>query len=148
MKIYITNDNTELEGYIPFSPLRGNNIRVLDDDLVGDSECTEIFAPTILDYIPISCLVETLRNYVKKMRKGGKIMLGGVNLHLVCLMVARREINPIQANQIIFGNNIAHECKSGLSSPNDIAGILQELGLKIMSTSITGINYLVEGIRG
>lgn len=147
MKLYLTNDKSELDGFMTISPLLGFNTRELDNDLVADSEVEEFFAPNIIDFIPVEMLLETIKKYLKKIRKGGKITLGGVDLYLASLLVARREINPIEANLLFFGRMTAHESKSGLSGCNDIAGILTELGIKVTKKTLSGVNYLVEGVR-
>ncbi len=147
MKIYITNDETEFSGYTPLSPLRGHNIRILTEDLVAASECTEILCPSIIDYIPTISLVDTIKNYVSKLRKNGKIIIGGCCLYVVTRMISKRELSPIESNLALYGTEAAHQKKAGLAGANDIAGILEETGLKVMKKSLNGYRYIVEAIR-
>lgn len=147
MKIYITNGEDTQKNYETVSPLLGHNIRLLNNELVANSECDEILAPDIIDYIPTSSLTETLRNYVSKMRKGSVISIGGTDLFMLCTIIVRRECSVLEANQEIFGGSYSHLCKNSLIGINDCSGLLEELGLKILSKTLDGVKYLVKAQR-
>ena len=146
MKIYITNDETTTEGYTTFSPLNGDNIRELDSERVADSECSDILCPNIIDYIPFQIILPVVQNYIKKLRRGGNITIGGTDLYLASLLVTKRDIPLDKINELIFGGYQAYQAKSGLVGVNDMLALLEGLGLKIVSKSlIDGYKYLIVG---
>lgn len=147
MRLYITNGPDELSGYTIYSPIKGNDIRKLDDDLVGDSECTEILAPNIVDFIPLSFLVSVLQNYIRKLRKNCEITLGGTDVYILARDIAARTNHPSQINSLIYGGPNSWDLKSGLIGINDLVGLLEELGLKITHKSLDGITYLVKAVK-
>lgn len=147
MKLYITNSPDELHGYLVYSPIRGNDIRKLDDDLVGDSECTEILAPNIIDFIPLNSLYLTIQNYIKKLRKKGEIILGGTDVYMLARDIAAKTRHPTEVNQYIFGGPNSWEFKSCLVGVTDLVGLLEGFGLKITHKSLDGLNYLVKAVK-
>lgn len=148
MKIYLTIGQDELEGYTTLSPLRGYNIREIDSEIVALAEAQEILATDIVDFIPVKVLPNVLSNYVSKLRKGGKILIGGTDIQMLSVLAARREIDVHTLNETIYGVDSAVYAKSGMVSINDVSALLEQLGLRLTSKKLNGIKYLVEAVRG
>lgn len=147
MKLYITNSTDELSSHFTYSPIRGNDIRKLDDELIGDSECTEILAPNIIDYIPLNCLYQTIENYIKKLRKKGEIILGGTDVYMLGRDIVAKTKHPSEINQAIFGGPNSWELKCGLVGITDLVGLLEGFGLNITHKSLNKLNYLVKAVK-
>jgi len=73
------------------------------DKYVDDAELFELVAEDVIDYIPMSETQKTLNNWISKIRIGGKIILGGVDLFEACKGVSLRHIDTLQANMILHG---------------------------------------------
>ncbi len=143
MKIRISNE-TVFDGDITIvSPLRGNNIYQLD---VADSECDEIVC-LLTDKIPVNLIGEVVANYVRKLRHNGTISFVGKDIMQIALGLVNRKYNILEVNEYLFGGPEAHNINSSCVCANDIAAILQKLGLNITKKSINGLMYAVEAQR-
>ena len=85
----------------------GNNI--IRDDIsnldkhVDDAEVSELVALDVIDYIPITKAEETIENWVKKIRIGGRIIIGGTDLVEVCKSLSHYRLDITDANILIHG---------------------------------------------
>ena len=73
------------------------------DKYVDDAELSELVAQDVIDYIPISETQKTLNNWISKIRIGGTIILGGVDLLESCKALSLRQIDTLEANFILHG---------------------------------------------
>ncbi len=146
MKIYITHTNDELPGFTTFSPLRGINVRELDSELVADSELDEAICDC-LDYIPLLQIPLSLQNFVKKLRKGGSLTISGIDCYLLSMEASKRNLNLQQLNAIVYGGPHASNMRMSMISVTDACGFLEQLGLKIMKKSLSGVSYTIEGVK-
>lgn len=143
MKLRISNETQDDGDVTIVSPLRGNNIYQLD---VADSECDEIVC-LLTDKIPVYLIGEVLAGYVKKLRHNGKIIFVGKDILEIARRMLNRNMNILQGNEYLFGGPEAHNLNSSCVCANDIAAILQKLGLKIVRKSIDEFTYTVEAQR-
>lgn len=79
------------------------NIMNLDEH-VDDAELSELIAVDVIDYIPLNEVNEVLSNWAKKIRIGGKIILGGTDLVEVCKSMSQYRIPITDANELIHGS--------------------------------------------
>ncbi len=152
MKIHIGVKIPPLGGYTNIDPIGGENKISGDfrnlDAYCEDNECIEILGPNVLDYIHGSHILHVLNNYVKKLRHGGTISLGGTELVEVSRKVITGEMHIHEANIQLFGKgNYAWEIKQGCYSLKDIVGILEEKGLNILSKRTNGTEFIVKAYR-
>ena len=91
MKINITVGSSHfINGYLNIDPITGQDggeaqaikadIRNLDD-LVMDSECHEIIAEDVLDFLEKEDAKIALSNWARKLRHKGMIIVGGTDIH-------------------------------------------------------------------
>ena len=79
-----------LSGYTNIDPHSYNKEGIVNgditklDEFVEDSEATEILATNIIDYLPYYIVGSTISAWVKKLRRGGKIIIGGVEIQELC----------------------------------------------------------------
>ncbi len=113
--------------------------------IAEDSECSEIYAPGILDYIHHSKLEFALRMIVAKLRHGGKLTIGGTDIMEAAKENFRIECNIIEANRVAFGQE--DDPKTGQYSLLFISSLLSQYGLKIITKKLHQHTFLVEAVR-
>ena len=80
MKLQITIHDQPMSGYQYINPMYGQDIYNLDN-IVSDNECTEIFADKIIDFISISNMFNMVSHWIKKLRHGGILVIGGTDCY-------------------------------------------------------------------
>ena len=93
----------------PFAEQADGETIIRDDVMnidrhVDDSELTELVAYDVLDYIPITNVENVINNWVKKIRYGGKIILGGTDLLEVSKSLSQYRIDITEANLLLHGD--------------------------------------------
>ena len=73
------------------------------DKYVDDSELEELVAIDVIDYMPIKEAPKVIENWARKIRLGGKIILGGSDLTEICKSFSECKIDISEANQLIHG---------------------------------------------
>lgn len=147
MKIQISINDQPMSGYAYVNPKYGQDIYNLDN-ILADNECNEIFAENIMDYIPLNKMMPAVTHWVKKLRHNGKIILGGTDVYELSKRVVRGEINTIQANELLFGNqDSTWSVKRGQINMKDLVDLLQELGLKVTKKVLVDMTMVVEAVR-
>lgn len=147
MKIQITTNNQPMSGYLYVSPSQGQDLSNLDN-VLADNECNEIFAEDMIDYLPLNKMMPVVTHWVKKLRHNGKIILGGTDVYELSKRVVRGEINTIQANELLFGNqDSTWSVKRGQINMKDLVDLLQELGLKVTKKVLVDMTMVVEAVR-
>ena len=119
------------------------------DKHADDAELTELIASDVLDYIPLVRVDEVLSNWIKKIRIGGKIVLGGVDMLEVSKSFADYRIDITEANLLIHGEQTKpYLCKKvsftcmGLSQY-----IEQRFNLHILKKRVNNYKMIVEAER-
>lgn len=147
MKVLITINEDNIEGYLKISPMLGHYLNDISN-LVEDNECLEILAPTIINYLPFNQLQQIITGWVSKLRHGGKIVLGGTDLYEISKRVTRGEIDTDLANVLIYGQQTGvWDVKRSQLNLKDVSDLLSHLGLKIITKKLDGIDMVVEAIR-
>ncbi len=152
MKLSIGVNLIPINGYTTIDPTGGEGKTAIDfrnlDSVCDTSECTEINAPDILNFIHGSDLMNTLQNWVMKLRHGGKIIIGGSDLFECCKSVVLGQISVSDANLVFYNKrDSAWSTHFGMYECNEIVGLLSELGLKIDKKRINGNCFVVEAHR-
>lgn len=151
MKVNITLNNPILN-YMNLGPVPLPNTKFCSltnlDKYVEAAEANEILAIDIIDYVEQSYIGEALTNWVSKLRIGGTITIGGLDLHEVCRKFARRQIDLADANSLLYGtqeNPFMHR-KSSLSI-DAVVGQLKTFNLYIDSKKFEQNFYYVKARR-
>ena len=130
----------------PESVVRGD-IKNLDN-YADDSELEELLAIDVLDYIPLNETSEVISNWVKKIRYGGKIVIGGIDLMDVCKDFSQYKIGLDEANLLIHGEQDKPYLirRVGFTAIS-VAGYLESKGLKVNKKRTSNYKMIVEAVR-
>ena len=109
-------------------------------DQCADNECSLILAPDCLDYFGFNEVQSFLIKARSKMRLKSKLVVGGTDIRLLSRLVIDGSIGTEEANQILF-------TKKSCGDINIVTDILKHVGLKILTTKISGIHYEIEATR-
>lgn len=138
MKIQIAKINNEIiQGYKHIL-LLDNHINFAD---ISDNECEEILAYDVLNHYSINNLKQCLVSLINKLRLGGKLVVGGVDIRLFSRAVINSTIKDEEAA------NIVEQVKS-MTTINTVIEMLESLGLKLVFVDISGINFKITAQRG
>jgi hypothetical protein len=145
-KIRIHTDNHKLSGYDNY---RNINIHGLEDSLKNYDfgELDEIILDDIIDYIPIDKAEEMLIRISKTLKKGGLLVVRGTDLYDACKAFANYNIDIVEANKIIFGDDPNNTKKLSFTTTG-ISGFLSTYAnMKILKKRVHLFNYEVEAQR-
>ena len=118
------------------------------NDIVEDSECKELIAEDVLDFLELSESRTVLSHWISKLRHGGKIIVGGTDIYEVCRLFYKQAIDLNTLNSIIHGNfSEPWDVKMGHSTLEDLQEFLQSQGIKIIKKRIQGFKMIIEGER-
>lgn len=148
MKLQLSVNKAPLNGYLNLDPKPVNpeeqpafTGNLLDlTAIVETSECTEILADDILDFITAENTFPTLEYWSKLLRHGGSLIVGGTDLYEVSKAVTNQTLNIREANEILHGTGIDHINQMTII---DLCEILKSLGMKIVSKRINGFKMVV-----
>jgi predicted SAM-dependent methyltransferase len=151
MKInLLINGKHILAGYINIDPLAvdGDGKIAADisnlDATIDDGEADEIIADSILDYFPYRNTASIVGNWVKKLRKGGKLILVCPNIYEVARQLMRREITETQANELIYdGRGEDWQLKKNLYSVTTMEEMLKSMGMKTISKKLVNHKHML-----
>lgn len=119
------------------------------DKYADDSELTELIAVDVIDFIPANKTSEVIDNWVKKIRIGGKIVIGGVDLFEVCKCLSQYKIDISDANALIHGQqNKPYMLRKVNFTAIGISEYLKDrFGFEIISKNINNFKMSVEARR-
>ena len=120
------------------------------DKYADDGELEELVARDVLDYLPLSAVEKSLENWAKKIKVGGKIVVGGVDLYEVCSDFSNYKIGVAKANFLIHGKQ---DVKSYLIRKSNFTALglsmyfEQQFGFSITKKIVSDYQMCVEAIR-
>jgi hypothetical protein len=114
-----------------------NYINFMD---ISNNECSEILANDVLDSFSLDKVKDCLIFLVDKLRLGGNLVVGGKDIRLFCKAVISNLISEDEASLIIENIN-------SMPTMIQVVPIIESLGLKIVSTSMSGIHFEVTAQR-
>ena len=143
-----------LSGYVNIDPHSYNKEGIVNgdvtklDEFVEDSEATEILAMDIIDFIPYSIITATVSHWVKKIRLGGKIVIGGIEIYEISKIFAQQGIGIEEFLIAAYGHQSnPWEFKASHMTLQDLESLLTQHGLKILKKRINGFKMSVEAQR-
>jgi hypothetical protein len=138
MKIQIAKVNNDvIQGY-KHVLLAENYINFAD---ISDNECEEILAYDTLNYFSINKLRDCLVSLVGKLRLGGKLVIGGVDIRLFSRFIINNTIKEEEGAAIIGQ-------VSSMTTINQIIAMLESLGLELVIVDISGVHFKITVKRG
>ena len=142
-------------GYLNIDPVTGKNdelsvkgdVRNLDE-FVADAECTELIAENVLNYLEATEADQVLQHWVKKLRHGGTIVIGGIDAHQVSKMFYYQEIDIKEFNALTHGQfSEPWDVFMSHTTIKDLQQKLESYGIKILKKRNDGFNLIIEGQR-
>ncbi len=147
MKLNLLWSGHALNGYINVDPFGfGEEGKVVADvknldDVVDDAEATEIIAEDIIDFLPLGDVERVIEHWIKKLRHGGKIIVGGTDMFEVCKAFSNYTIDLAMANYLLHGaQEKPWEERHANFTLIGLAQFLKERGLNIISKRIYGMS--------
>lgn len=119
------------------------------DALVCDAEAIEIIVDDVIEYIPMSDLIEVLGKIVKKLRHDGEIIITGVDANAVAQDFASLKLSIEDFNILIHGKQSDRDtCKlSTLTQTGVVNFLTQTFGMKILEQRFEDHTFIVKAKR-
>lgn len=143
-----------LSGYVNVDPHTYNKEGVVNadvtnlDDIVGNSEATEIIASDVIDYLPKDIAQKTIAHWITKLRHKGKIVIGGHDLYEISKIVSQKGVDIDEISGIIHGSqNQPWEFKTSHTTAPKLAENLEQHGLRVLKKRVSGFKMIVEAVR-
>lgn len=91
------------------------------------AQVTEIYGPTVLNYIPITEVSMFLNKCKKLLSNGGRLIIGGVDAYLLSKQVSARVLTEKQYNELLF-NDPKFKAVHSLQA---VKALIQSLGFRV-----------------
>ena len=134
----IKSENSLIKGYTPvlYSPsIKLNNLESL-----SDNQGEFILASDLLDDFPLQEIPNVIQGLLKKLRLNGTIVVGGTDIRIFCKNLVNSNLNEADASKMI-------QAKQSMSNTQEVIKLMQQLGLKIQASRITGTHYEITAVR-
>lgn len=107
MRLNITVGGFSHAGYTTIDPVFNTadrlNIQLNQlDNVVEDSECTDIILDNILHYIKLEQIETLLSHVIRKLRHNGELVINFNDINLLSQKIFRCSIEPEQYNEVLF----------------------------------------------
>ena len=109
-------------------------------DQFSDNECVEVQAPVALDFIVYPELNDFITSLASKVRKGGIMVLGGVDAYMLSRAINDDSISIEQINNHVYS-------RKSLTDVNTTKDFLLSMGFEVLSVHLNGINYEIKTRR-
>ena len=118
------------------------------NDFVDDAEAQEIIALDVIDYIPLMDINKVIEHWVSKLRHGGSLIIGGVDLFEVSKAFAQYRLDITEANQLIHGEQSKpYLVKRVNFSTMGLSDYLSALGLSLQKKRVNNFHMTIEAVR-
>jgi len=153
MKIRITvGEKEKLNGYVNIDPIAKfddlpSDIRNLDK-IASDAECTEIISEDVIDFLEKKESLAVLSHWIKKIRRGGKIIVTSVDAYEAAKSFYRKNIDISTFNTVIHGNfSQPWDVRLSHTTIEELSDHLKSHGLTVTKKRINGVKLIVEAER-
>ena len=149
----MTRDELGLVGFTNIHPdredestLKGSITNL--DWVAEDAEVTQLMAVDVIDFLQPQEIEDSILHWCGKLRHGGKIFIGGLDLTEAARLVHLRRINLDDANKLIFGTHSSpSDHRKSAMTMRTVEEILVQNGLKIQQSHFVKAQYCVEAMR-
>jgi hypothetical protein len=118
------------------------------DAYVDDAECDTVIANDVIDYFLPSDVDSVIDNWVGKLRTGGQITIGGIDIQEVARQLATKEIDINTANRLIYGDQQQPwQSRKSAITLSHMSDVLTSRNLKVTKRSLKGCFYQVTAER-
>ena len=150
MKLHLhQNPEDELNGYTNICLGATENRDEELDAAVDDAEVVELVANNVLEFIPLTDLVNFLEHLIQKLRHGGTLVITGVDAYTVAKDYTSYRLSIENFNVLLHGNQRdAANIKCATLTLHGMVNFLrEEFGLTIMRQHLEDYNYVIEAKR-
>ena len=161
MKINLLLDSPKdcLSGYINIDPISdptkpGEEPTLFHEDVnnfdavCDDSEATEINAINVLSYFPARDINDIFTYWLKKLRHGGVLRIGDVDILEVAKSIATGAISIEDANLLLYGEqDQPWRYRKSALTVNQVANALVSKGYRILKKRLHNNNFVLEAQR-
>lgn len=117
------------------------------DSVCDDSEVDEIVANGVSEYLGVE-LLGALNNWVKKLRRGGRLIVSGVDFYCLAKSYSSFYINEELAQNLLYSNPATPwQTKKNIMTSEIMQQLLTERGLKINKCRVSNMEFLVEAVK-
>jgi hypothetical protein len=114
------------------------------EDMVDDAEASEIRAMDVLQSYCVAEAYKTLDKWISKLKHGGLLTIGFVDIYELSKALANRSIPLEVANSILYGTTIQY--KSSFTT-KAVAEYLQSKGLLLRSKRVQNFRGVITAER-
>lgn len=136
----LVNNNTVLNGYVNIDPYAVEGDGKIQGDVtdlshcIDDDELDELVADSVLEYFGAAMVPQVLSNWVRKIKKGGKIVISTPDIYEIARGIVRRDISEDDANILLFGTQDKDgSFKRNAYSMKKVEQLLSQLGMSVTS---------------
>jgi hypothetical protein len=118
------------------------------DEHVDDGEAVDLLALDIIDYIGSNETNEAIASWLKKLRHGGTITIGGIDLRGVSHAFLHHQISLTEANILLYGAQDApYNYRKATLTIQHVIDMMIEQDLKVLRKQIQQYKYFVTARR-
>jgi len=119
------------------------------DDQVDDAEVTELIANNVLEFVPLTKLIDFLAQMIRKLRHDGTIIVAGVDAYTVAKQFANYKLSIEEFNVLLHGlQQTDNDVKLATLTLHGMVNFLkEEFGLTIIRKNLEDYNYFIEAKR-
>ena len=153
MKVNIICGGHALTGYTNIDPLGENDPNKIAtdfgnlDNILHDSEATEILAEDVIKYIPYKNIPGVLHNWIRKLRINGKIIIGGYDIDEIVKSYLNKTCSLDEINTLLYGRDRDPMALSSIVTVSYIKDLMEKFGLNIIKLRKNGYEIMVEACR-
>lgn len=118
------------------------------DEFVGDAEADELVALDVIDYLPSRELDNIIDNWIRKIRHGGTIVVGGIDIREVAKGLVGQELDLQAANNLLYGfQESPWEYRKATLTLQKLIQVFQSRGFVILQKRLEKYYYEVKAQR-
>ncbi len=119
-------------------------------EYIDDAECDEIRAINVLSYFDANKVGEIITKWVSKLRHGGELVIGDVDILQVWKAYSRAEIDYVTLNKLLYGEQTSplrwDLRKTGLSL-QEVSYALNSNGLNVTEKKFESVYFNIRATR-
>ncbi|MAF25294.1 hypothetical protein CL634_06930 [bacterium] len=116
------------------------------DVVVDDGEVEVLIARNVINYMPQEHLISTLNHWVSKLRHGGRIVVGAIDLYEVARGIHIRDIELSDSNTILYGEDEL-KIKRNIFPTSSLVDFFNDQNMPVLKIRVDGYNMIVEAER-
>ena len=145
----------KLQGFLNINPIPNEDEDVITSDVtnldffVDDAEAEVIIARDVINFLPRRYMTAATNHWVKKLRHGGRIVMGGLDIYSLSRDVISKKISLHDLNIILYGSESpSWDVRTNIFNMESLVSYLKtDCGLTIMKSRIDKYEIVVEAIR-